>query len=132
VLVFLVAVALIGLVMAGWSGYRLYHQLTRPIRETDVTRIEDWMTVGYIARAYRVPPDQLDRELGLSPQERGRQTLRQVAAGTGRPVEEVVAQTRQVVADLQAREPEPPPRWPGGVAPFGPGAPPKPRAEPNP
>ncbi len=140
VLAILLVAALVGALMAGWSGYRLYNQLTRPARETDVSKIEAWMTLGYIVRTYRVPPDQLVRALGVPPEVSGRRTLLEIADTSGRPVEEVVADARRIVAELQANEPEPPPRWPGGVSPFrrgpapGPGgdAPSKSKSEPKP
>lgn len=53
--------------------------------------VESWMPLGFVARSWQVPPEVLVQALGLSPDERPRQTLEQIARAQGQPVAEVVA-----------------------------------------
>ena len=107
------AVLLVGVALAAWSGLRLYERLHRPPppRQTDVSLIAGWMTVPYVARTYRVPPDDLYRALGVAPKDNDKQNLDQLGAETGRGPEQAVAVVRETVAaDQAAHPPRLPPR----------------------
>ena len=71
----------IGLVFAGFFGLRALHAFrefkerrppplsvseAQPI-ETDVELVRDWMTIGYLSYAYRLPPRLLYKALGIPP-----------------------------------------------------------------
>jgi hypothetical protein len=114
----LLLIAVIGAIVAGWSGYRLYHRLTGPPRQTDVTQIAGWMTVGYVSQNFRVPPDHLFRALDLPPDPIRRRSLDDIAQATGRESADVLATIRVAVSAYQASQPTPPPRWPGGQSPL--------------
>lgn len=53
--------------------------------------IEGWMTVGYVAHSYRVPPHVLQMALGLPPAPPDRRPLDHVAADQGRSEARLVA-----------------------------------------
>ena len=134
ILLGLVAVALVlALLLGGRAAWRLYVRFNRPPpppRQTDVTQIAGWMSVPYVARAYRVPAPELYAALGVPPEDRGSRqfsTLDEIAERTGRPSEEVVETVRATVTAWQETHP-PPDRGgaprdgpPGDRSPGGPG-----------
>jgi hypothetical protein len=83
--------------------YWHYHQ-DEPIRP--------WMSLGYIAHSYRVPPWILSQALGLprEPDKRGkpdRRPIREIAREQNRSVDEVIATLQDAI--VHARPPYPPP-----------------------
>ena len=111
----LLVVAVVGIVVAGGFAYRLYQRRNRPPpppRQTDVSLIAGWMTVPYISRGYRVPPDEIFKALGIPPQGNERKSLNELAAAHGRSPSELVAAAQAIVKDWQALHPPP---KPGGV-----------------
>jgi len=63
-----------GLVLTAFFGFRFYrsvfslhHYRLRP-GTTDVSLIQNWMTVPYIARAYRIPEETIWKDLGIPAQ----------------------------------------------------------------
>jgi hypothetical protein len=110
----LVALAVLGIALAGVSAYRLYarHGHGRPPpppRQTDVSLIAGWMTVPYVARTYRVPPEEIFRAVGVPPRGHERDSLNDLAAATGRSADDVVAAVRMAVQASQAAHPPPGP-----------------------
>jgi hypothetical protein len=80
--------------------YWHYHQ-DEPIRP--------WMSLGYIAHSYRVPPWVLSQALGL-PREPGkpdRRPIREIARQQNRSVDEVITILQDAI--VHARPPYPPP-----------------------
>jgi hypothetical protein len=98
-----IALILIGLVVAGASARRMFRRPRGPLppRQTDVTLIASWMTVPYVSRTFGVPPDELYRVVGIPREGNDRKSLNDLAADTGRSSGELPA----------------PPAKPGG--PFG-------------
>lgn len=116
---------LVAVAFAFVHGWRLYRHFTHPFpppRQVDVQHIGSWMTVGYIARAYGVPPPEIFRALGLPPERNPRVTLADLAAASGRSPDEVVQVVRARVTAWQAAHPAPRGPGPGGRGP-GPGPP---------
>ncbi|MCC6176391.1 MAG: hypothetical protein IT305_13880 [Chloroflexi bacterium] len=113
----LLAVALVVvLLFGGRAALRLTYRLTRPPpppRETNVDNIAGWMTVPYVARAYRVPPSVLFDALGIPFEGHRATTLDDLAAETGRTPADVLQTVRDSVTAWQETHP-PPPRGPGG------------------
>jgi hypothetical protein len=112
----LIVLAVVGIVVAGSFAYRLYQRRGRPPpppRQTEVALIASWMTVPYIARGYRVPPDEIFRGLGIPPQGNERKSLNELGSAYGRSPGELVAAVQAIVQDWQASHPSPP--KPGGV-----------------
>ena len=92
--------------------YWHYHQ-DEPIRS--------WMSLGYIAHSYDVPPWVLYQALGLPPKTGGpdRRPIREIAREQHRSVDEVIVILQDAI--VHARPPNPPP-----------GPPPHPEREPSP
>ena len=112
-LVAAVAVAFIAvLFFGGNAAWRLFRRFDRPPpvpRQTDVSQIAGWMSVPYVARAYRVPPQELFGALGVSPEDHRRSTLDGIALETGRSSDEVLAVVRATVEAWQEAHPPPKP-----------------------
>src|SRR5215210_1368568 len=100
-LVVAVAVAFVAvLLFGGNAAWRLFRRFDRPPpvpRQTDVSQIAGWMSVPYVARAYRVPPPELFDALGVSPDGHRATTLDAIAAETGRSSDDVLAIVRTTV-----------------------------------
>ncbi|WP_233150743.1 hypothetical protein [Sphingomonas mollis] len=75
--------------------------------------IERWMTIGYVAHSYHVPPHILHRALGLPP-EPDRRPLGRIAHDSGRSMTEIEA--RLTYAIVHARPPYPPPAPPENIS----------------
>ena len=110
-LVAFVAVAfVVTLACGGRAAWRLYHRLTGPPpppRQTDVSMIAGWMSVPYVGRTYRVPPPELYRALGVSPEGHRATTLDAIALETGRSSAEVLGIVRTTVESWQEANPPP-------------------------
>ena len=82
----------LGLVIVGFFGIRAVHAFRdfnghRPHHfpplgsqpaQTDVSLIRDWMTIGYVSEAYRLPPNLLYEALNIPPQGNGHKSLKQL------------------------------------------------------
>ena len=64
--------------------------------------IVSWMTVGYVARSYEVPPELLQEALGITPGERDRRTLAEIAAEQGRDFEALRTALLEAIAAARA------------------------------
>jgi hypothetical protein len=105
-----VGAALAGLLLIlaaifGVRAYRSWQALHRPAvaRATDLSLIQPWMSVRYVARLYGVPRADLAARLDVPPD--ATITLLQVARQRHVPPPQVVAEARQAVTDLQASTP---------------------------
>ena len=68
--------------------------------------IRPWMSIGYIAHSYRVPPYVLTEALGLPPKP-DRRPIREIARQQNRSVDEVIAILENAI--VHVRPPYPPP-----------------------
>ncbi len=109
--VLLVAGLLFALLITGWFGMRFVRRiLYRPTHEP----IRGWMDVGYVGRAYDVPPYVLYAALGLPDTgPRDRRPLSEIAKAQNRTTEEVI----QILQERIARGPPWPPPPPRPTAP---------------
>lgn len=69
--------------------------------------IKGWMTVGYVAHSYHVPPHVLAKALGVSHRPPDRRPLREIAKSQNRSMDEVRAVLTEAI--VHARPPYPPP-----------------------
>jgi hypothetical protein len=83
---------LFGIVIVGFFGWRTFHAFKefrghRPppfpaegaaSPETDVELIRDWMTIGFLSKTYRTPPDLLYKALGIRPNGNEHKSLKQL------------------------------------------------------
>ena len=68
--------------------------------------VQGWMTVGYIGKSWDLPPREIDAIAGLPLPVNGKPfTLDQIARDRGIPVEQVIAQVEQAIAQLRAGGP---------------------------
>ncbi|MDT7605430.1 MAG: hypothetical protein QOF61_3427 [Acidobacteriota bacterium] len=72
--------------------------------------IRGWMTVGYVAHSYHVPPHVLYEALNLprEPRER-RRPLREIAKSQGRTMDEIRAVLQDAITRARESSPPPPP-----------------------
>ena len=70
-------------------------------------QIEGWMTPGYIARSYRVPPEVVRAALGLR-REDGRQTIAEIAARRATSLEALSVEILAAVNGARLLRSEPP------------------------
>jgi hypothetical protein len=71
--------------------------------------IRAWMSVGYVARSYRVPPPVLYQALGVDPQPHDRRPLREIARRQNRSVEAVILDLQNAIEHFRQ---SPPPQFP--------------------
>lgn len=64
--------------------------------------IEEWMTIGYIARSYDVDRDMLREALGLDTEQPDRRTLAQIAAARGITVAALIDMIEEAIAQARA------------------------------
>jgi len=103
VVAFLLAAAFAGLFVARTVRHAVYWS-----RHRDEV-IRPWMSVGYVAHSYRVPPDVLYRAINLNPMPRDRRPLRLIAKEQNRPVEAVTTDLEKAIADFRAHPEQFPP-----------------------
>jgi hypothetical protein len=88
----IISLIMIGMVIVGFFGFRTFHAF-REFRghrpppfppedaaspETDVELIRDWMTIGFLSKTYRTPPDLLYKALGIRPNGNEHKSLKQL------------------------------------------------------
>ena len=113
-LILATTLVIVGLGLIGWYGSQAYHayaHLRYPAPSTDVAAIRGWMTVPYIARAYRVPEDALFAALGIPRAGNERLSLTRLSRKYGR---EPLA-TRQAIQQALPHNHGGAPPLPGGA-----------------
>lgn len=96
-------------VAIGFTGFHAY-RLVRDAIYWNVHKdepIEGWMTLGYVAHSYHVPPHILFQALGMQPGPPERRNIAAIAADKGQSVAQVSAILNQAI--VHARPPYPPP-----------------------
>ena len=63
--------------------------------------LEGWMTIGYIAQSYGVPPEKLAEELGFTRRKQGGRPLDKIAVQRGMTSQELQQQITAVLATMQ-------------------------------
>ena len=99
------------LIAVGFTVFSTFRAARRAAywREHRDQPIESWMTIGYISRSYRVPPQILQRAAGLPTETPDRRPLFQIAKDQGRPVEELITALEQSINDERSSRQRPPP-----------------------
>lgn len=59
--------------------------------------VEGWMPLGFVARSWQVPPEVLAEALGLTPEQRPRLTLEQIARARGEPLDRLVSTVQATI-----------------------------------
>ncbi|WP_416795644.1 hypothetical protein [Ciceribacter azotifigens] len=101
-LAFLAAAALTLFFAARFAFYVVYWSAPEHRNQP----IEDWMTIGYIARSYDLPREALADALGVGPLGTGRRpTVEQLARDRGVTPEEFRAEIERAIARLREGSP---------------------------
>ena len=105
-------VVILFLLVAGFTAFRAVHTVRRVVywQAHRDEPIRGWMTVGFVAHSYLVPPRVLYDALGLSDRPRDRRPLREIAKAQRRSMDEVRAILQDAIT--QARQQSPPPTPP--------------------
>lgn len=108
---YLLVIGIICAVVAGILGFRIFNRIglgPSPMpRQTDVSLIQDWMTIRHISRTYRVPEKVLFEKLNLSPQYETA-SLSKIADSTGVELAILLESIKIIVNDFQSSRPDPP------------------------
>jgi hypothetical protein len=89
--------------------------VARTVREARYWRehrdepIHGWMSVGYVAHSYHVPPQVLYQALNLPREPRDRRPLREIARSQGRSMDEIRVVLQDAISRARATHPPPPP-----------------------
>ncbi len=100
------------LFVVGFTGLHAFRFVQSTVywhRHRDET-IHGWMTIGYVAHSYHVPPHILHQALGLPNKPPDRRPLREIARAQNRSLEEIRALLLDAI--IHARPPYPPPSPP--------------------
>lgn len=104
---------LIGLfvIVVALTGYQIVRTVSTAIywQQHRDEPIAQWMSVGYVAHSYHVPPWVLERAIGL-PQRPDHRPLGKIAADRGQNFSEIEANLKYAI--VHARPPYPPPPAP--------------------
>jgi len=71
-------------------------------------QIRPWMSVRYVSRSYRVPPQVLYEAIGQAPVPHDRRPLREIAREQNRPVEELISKLQRAIEQARSSPPPPP------------------------
>jgi len=100
----------LALLITLFFGVRLVRRiLYRPTNEP----IRAWMHIGYIARAYGVPPPVLEAALDLPPGPPDRRPLSEIARAQNRTTSEAVQILEAAIDEFRTRDRRGPPDRPG-------------------
>jgi hypothetical protein len=106
----LLFISLVSLLLAVYLGLSLYQQVGHrppPIpRQTDVNLIQDWMTIPFIARSYRIPEQGLYRHLGIDSASNRRTSLMSLASKQGISTQSLISQIQEYITKLQTHQTE--------------------------
>lgn len=100
----------VGLVAAlAFTGFYVFRTVSDALywRQHRDEPIAGWMTLGYVAHSYHVPPHILLLALGVRPGPPERRNIATLATATGLSVDAVIARLDRAIA--HARPPYPPP-----------------------
>lgn len=88
-------------------------------REHRDERIRPWMSVGYVAHSYHVPPPVLHQAIGIDPTLPDRRPLKEIAAQQHRSVDILISELQQAIIEFRRSHPPPggPPPLNGGKSP---------------
>jgi hypothetical protein len=97
------------LLIAGFTTFKAVHMAREVIywQAHHDEPIHGWMSVGYVAHSYRVPPYVLYLALDLPPKLPDKRPLREIAGMQHRSMDQIIAVLQNAI--IHARLPYPPP-----------------------
>lgn len=109
---YLLVVGLICVVIAGILGFRTFERIGhRPPpmpRETNVSLIQEWMTIPYISRTYGVPMPELFEKLSLDSEKDSRSSLVAIAKQKNIETDSLINSLKNIISEFQASHSKPP------------------------
>lgn len=101
----------------GFTAFHIVRTVTTAIywQQHRDEPIERWMTIGYVAHSYHVPPHVLLMAIGLPPTPPDHRTLKAIARAQSRSVDDLTSKLQITI--VHARPPYPPPAPPPRVKP---------------
>lgn len=99
------------IILAGFLLYNIFQQIKngsfpRP-RQTNVELIQEWMTLPYIARTYRVPEPVLREKLAIDFRIDRRASIDDIAKEQQKDTQTFIQEVRIVIKEFQATHPVP-------------------------
>lgn len=108
----LLFISLVSIIFAFSIGARILNTLGHrppPIpRQTDVSLIQDWMTVPFIARSYHVPEAILFAKLEVDSQTNRKSSLSSIASKSNKSSQEIITLIKQQITEFQSKQSESP------------------------
>jgi hypothetical protein len=105
----LIAIFAVALVVTVIFGVRFVRRVLSP---PDREPIRGWQNIPYIARAYRVNPNELHVALGLTPGQPDRRPIEEIAKSQNRPLDEVIQTLQKRIEEIAPGPPRRRPRLP--------------------
>lgn len=110
--IFFILVGLFFIIFSGFNGFKISRQFTqRPRllhRQTDVTSIQSWMTLGYISRTYDVPEPEFERKFEIEPGKYHHSSISQIAKILKKNDVDFLQEIQTFITDFQTQHIEPP------------------------
>lgn len=109
---YLLIIGFICILISGILGLRIFDRVgNRPPpqpRETNISLIQDWMTIPYLSRTYGVPAPEIFSKLEIDPGEYKNLSLSQIAQKSGRNPDELIDEIKSIISDFQSTHTKPP------------------------
>lgn len=109
---YLLIIGFICILISGILGLRIFekvgHRPPPQPRESNVSLIQDWMTIPYISRTYGVPGSEIFSKLEIDPGEYKNSSLSQIAQNSGRNSNELINEMKKIISDFQSTHTKPP------------------------
>ena len=87
---------------------RVGHRPPFVSRETNVSTLQNWMTLRYISRVYGIPENILADKLGIDEEKSAKLSVSAIAKNIGKDTEVVLGEIRIIITDFQSSTPNPP------------------------
>jgi len=109
--IFFILVGLIFITFSGINGFKISRQFTQHPRllhrQTDVTSIQSWMTLGYISRTYGVPEPEIERRFKIEPKKYHHSSISQIAKILKKSDADFLQEIQTFIANFQSQHTEP-------------------------
>lgn len=108
---YLLIIGFILILISGILGLRIFDRISNrppPVpRETNLTLIQDWMTIPYISRTYGVPGPVLFEELNIDPQQYRNSSISQIAEKTNQDSAQLLNSVKNIITNYQSTHNKP-------------------------
>lgn len=109
---YLLIIGFFCILISGILGLRIINTIGHrppPVpRETNISLIQEWMTVPYISRTYGVPEPVIFSELNIDHQKYSKSSLKQIASYTNLKETDLVESVKKIITEFQSSHTKPP------------------------